>query len=157
MILVPVLGLAVAGTAAPAPARADCLDGCSIYTPNVYSDWYSRKESCLLQCAFKPPKISYGALAYGAHSTAWGFSYGQDNAAAADRVALEKCKPNGDDCKVVYDFSNTCAALAALESKGLFATAYAPSRGAAESAAMAACTRQYGDGCDIEVSACSFP
>ena len=111
----------------------------------------------MLQCAFKQPDTSYGALAYGARSTAWGFSYGQDSAAAADRVALEKCKPNGDDCKVVYNFSNTCAALAAVEDKGVFATAYAPSRGAAENAAMSACTRQYGEGCTLQVWACSLP
>jgi len=97
MILVPVLGLAVAGTAALAPAEADCIDNCSIYSPNVFSDWYSRKESCMLECTNKRPRTSYGALAYGAGSMAWGFSYGQDSAAAADRVALDKCKPNGDD------------------------------------------------------------
>jgi hypothetical protein len=155
MILVPVLGLAGAGTSAP--ARADCVDSCSAYRPGMY-DWELKKQTCISECIGKQrPKTSYGALAYGAGSTAWGFSYGQDSAAAAGRVALAKCKPNGDDCKLVYDFSNTCAALAAVESKGVFAAAHAPSKGRAEDAAMADCVRQYGDDCVLEVSTCSLP
>jgi hypothetical protein len=157
MILGPALGLALAGPAAFAPARADCVSSCSTYAPGVY-DWELKKQTCITQCISKQgSRTAYGALAYGARSTAWGFSYNQDSAAAAARVALDGCKPNGDDCKVVYDFSNTCAALAAVESKGVFATGYAPSRGRAEGAAMANCARQHGDGCEVEVSACSLP
>jgi hypothetical protein len=159
MILVPVLGLAVAGTGVVAPARADCVSSCSMYAPGTY-DWELKKQTCISACISKQgsgSRTAYGALAYGAQSTAWGFSYRQDSAAAAAKVALDKCKPNGDDCKVVYDFSNTCAALAAVEDKGVFAAAYAASKGRAEQAAMAECARQHGDGCVMEVSTCSLP
>lgn len=144
MIVVPVFGFALASTAPLEPAQADCVSSCQMYRPGVY-DWEVRKQQCVTECIEKQQsRTTYGALAYGAQSTAWGFSYNQDNAAAAARVALENCKPNGDDCKVVYDFYNTCAALAAVEDKGVFATAYAPSRSRAEGAAMADCARQYG-------------
>jgi|SRR5579872_3235496 len=161
LIVVPVLGFA--GIASPAPAQADCMSSCSsTYTSNVYGDSAnSRLGDCQLRCALQPqqPKriTAYGALAYGTDSTAWGFAYGQSSAAAASRIALNGCKPNGDDCKVVYNFSNTCAALAAVEDKGVFATANASSKRGAEQASMAACTRQYGDGCVLEVSTCSLP
>jgi Domain of unknown function (DUF4189) len=159
MILVPVFGFAVA--LMPAPARADCMSSCSSsYTPNVFpNDWYSRLTSCQQSCALHPQPAStaYGALAYGKDSTAWGFSYGQSSAAVAAKVALDQCKPNGDDCRVVYNFSNTCAALAAVEEKGVYAAAHAASRRGAEQAAIAACTRDNGDGCVMEVSTCSLP
>jgi Domain of unknown function (DUF4189) len=156
MIFVPVF--AVAWTAALAPARADCVSQCSMITPQVWpNDWESRKMSCLQSCGNQPARISYGALAYGVQSTAWGYSYGKGSVAEAAREALSGCKPNGDDCKVVYDFHNTCAALAAVESKGVFASAYAPSKAGAEAAAMADCKRQYGNDCAVEVSACSLP
>ena len=132
MIFVPVLGLAVTGMAALEPARADCNSTCSgLYTSSAYpNDYTSRLSACMLNCSLNrsKPKTAYGALAYGANSTAYGFSYRQGQCGAAAQVALDECKPNGDDCKVVYDFSNTCAALAAVESKGVFAAAYAPSK-----------------------------
>ena len=161
MIVVPVFGFALVGTAPLEPVRADCISNCSsFYNPLTNpNNWQSLRNDCVLRC---PPQRSktttaYGALAYGTESTAWGFSYNQDSADAAARVALEGCKPNGDDCKVVYHFYNTCAALAAVEDKGVFATAYAATRGKAEGAAMADCARQYGDGCVMEVSTCSLP
>ena len=54
-------------------------------------------------------------------------------------------------------FSNSCAALAAVEDKGVFATANAASKPKAEQAAMTACARQNGEGCVMEVSTCSLP
>jgi hypothetical protein len=159
MIVVPVLGLG--GMASLAPAQADCISNCSSFFNSLSNpgNWQQLRNDCMGRCPREEPKrtTAYGALAYGTESTAWGFSYGKDSADAAARVALEKCKPNGDDCKVVYNFSNTCAALAAVEDKGVFATAYAASKRGAEKAAMAACMRQNGDGCVMEVSTCSLP
>jgi Domain of unknown function (DUF4189) len=159
MILVAVLG--EASLAALQPARADCYANCDAFnSPLSNPNWQTARNNCKLSCPREPSTkmtTAYGALAYGADSTAWGFSYRQSSAAAADRVALNGCRPNGDDCKVVYHFSNTCAALAAVEDKGVFATANATSRRGAEQAAMAACTRDNGEGCVMEVSTCSLP
>ncbi|HLJ19848.1 MAG TPA: DUF4189 domain-containing protein [Stellaceae bacterium] len=158
--LIPVLAATICGSAALAPARADCASNCDTFNnPLTNPNWQTDRTNCKERCPREPSRMTaaYGALAYGTDSTAWGFSYRQSSAAAAERDALEKCKPNGDDCKVVYRFSNTCAALAAVEDKGVFATADARSKGGAEEAAMAACTRQNGDGCVLEVSTCSLP
>jgi hypothetical protein len=158
LIIVTVVGFA--GMAPLAPAQADCISNCDTFnSPLTNPNWQTSRATCKEACPREPSKMTtaYGALAYGIDSTAWGFSYRQSSAAAADRVALSGCKPNGDDCKVVYHFSNTCAALAAVEDEGVFATANASSKGKAEQAALAACARQNGDGCVVEVSTCSLP
>jgi hypothetical protein len=120
--------------AAVGPARADCVD-----------------EQC------NRPTVSYGAIAYGAKSTAYGYSADQRTQQEAERGALTDCRSNGDDCKLVASFSNNCAAVAAIESKGVFSTGSGATDREAEDAALKACERSHGKGCEIEVWDCAKP
>lgn len=101
------------------------------------------------------PAIAYGAIAYGAQSTAYGYSLDQRTQQAADRAALNDCAPNGDDCKVVASFSNSCAAVAAIEDKGVFSTGNGGTEEEAKDAALKTCERTHGRGCELEVWACA--
>ena len=101
--------------------------------------------------------ISYGAIAYGATSTAYGYSYDQDTPGRAQRMAMSECRRNGDDCEVVANFSNSCAAVAAVEEKGVYAVGMGGTSDSAQSNAMAACAQKHGEGCEIEAWTCAKP
>ena len=68
------------------------------------------------------PIVSYGAIAYGAKRTAYGTSSDQHTRQEAERSALAECRENADDCTLVASFANGCAAVAAIESKGVYST-----------------------------------
>jgi hypothetical protein len=104
------------------------------------------------------PKFFYGALAYGAGSTAFGYAFGKDTAKDADATALSNCRQGqgGDDCKIVADFSNSCAAVAAIGSTGVFEVGHGGTRDLAQAEAMRACSRR-GGGCEIKVWTCTGP
>jgi hypothetical protein len=85
-------------------ARADCVDECQ----RAYGGCFGPEQNaCLerlqqcyrLQC--NKPTVSYGAIAYGAKSTAYGYSFDERSSKDADRKALGNCQSNGDDCKIV--------------------------------------------------------
>lgn len=103
------------------------------------------------------PTASYGAIAYGAKSTAYGTSANQRTQQGAERGALADCRSNGDDCQLVASFSQGCAAVAAIESKGVFSTGSGDTEQAAEDAALRTCERVHGRGCEIEVWNCATP
>ena len=159
-LLPPALGIMI-GVAAPlAPARADCVSDCQASTycdsdMNASGECGRRLNDCYLsQC--NRPSISYGAIAYGAQSQAFGFSFGLANAAAAERRALANCAKHGKDCEVVASVANTCAAVAG-GSNARYATAEADTRRQAESAALAGCSRAGGDDCEVQVWTCAQP
>jgi hypothetical protein len=156
-IRIPALALVLASMVGAAPAGADCLSECfasmQCDVRNQTQCDFERR-ACSLKCA-RERTVSFGAIAYGERSRAFGYSFDQGDAARAERVALTNCRKNGDDCKVVSSFSNACAAVAA-GGKGRFAAAEAKTRDQAETEALAACGR--GDGkCEVEVWSCSFP
>ena len=97
-----------------------------------------------------------GAIAYGAQSEAFGFSYGLTSGAAAERRALANCVKHGNDCRIVASFSNSCAAVAA-GTNTRFATAQASTRKQAEAGALAGCSRGGGDDCEIKAWTCALP
>ena len=101
------------------------------------------------------PSVSYGAIAYGAKSTAYGYSSDQPSPQTAERAALDDCRPNGDDCEVVASFSNSCAAVAAIESKAVFSTGSGGTEEEAQQNALKACERTHGKGCELEVWSCA--
>jgi hypothetical protein len=160
--ILPVLGFAALSGAPLAPARADCVSICqeNCFSPGLkdYDQNFcmSRIQRCQQQCYARRQNL-HGAIAYGASSTAWGYSFDEETSNDAERSALRTCRQNGDDCKIVASFSNACAAVAAVESKGVFAVGQSSTRGNAESDAMSACSRQYGEGCEIEVWTCALP
>jgi hypothetical protein len=141
-------------------ARADCVDECQrayggCFGPNQ-DQCLSRLQQCYQEQCSKP-KVSYGAIAYGAKSTAYGYSFDKGTQQEAERTALNNCRPNGDDCKVVSSFTNSCSAVAAIESKGVFSTGSGGSEKAAQDSALQACERTHGRGCEIEVWTCAKP
>ena len=97
----------------------------------------------------------YGAIAYGAKSTANGFAYEKSSAAEAARSALGYCGEHGKDCKVVINFSNACAAVASVRAKSRFVAAQGRDRTLAQNNALKACQSQIGGACKIEVWSCS--
>lgn len=103
------------------------------------------------------PAVSYGAIAYGAKSTAYGTSSDQATQQEAERGALADCRQNGDDCQLVASFSNGCAAVAAIESKAVYSTGNGDTEQAAEDAALKTCERTHGRGCEIAVWNCAIP
>lgn len=142
-----------AGQAAAQDVNA-CIDRCfTTFSPSENNGSTELRDECLAQC--KPPATLYGALAYGARSTANGYAYGKASRGDAERTALANCRAHGDDCKIVADYSNSCAAVAAVEAKNRFATGGGRSRVEAQNNAINACKKQVGGECVIEVWSCA--
>jgi uncharacterized protein DUF4189 len=152
--------IVIAATAPLGMAHADCVDDCERTYGGCggpeQNECLERLQQCYrLQC--NKPTVSYGAIAYGAKSTAYGYSFDERSSRDADRKALANCQPNGNDCKVVTSISNSCAAVAAIESKGVFSTGSGGTEESAESSALKSCERDHGKGCEIEVWTCAKP
>jgi len=140
------------------PAWADCnqacLNSCRVTTPG------STYWACVMSCGrnnCKKPTVSYGSIAYGAQSRAYGFSNQFADTAKADQFALGKCAQHGDDCKIVASFLNKCAAVAAPDGGDAFVTAEAPSGEAAQSKALQDCEAKGKGSCAIQVWSCALP
>ena len=93
-----------------------------------------------------------GAIAFSQTTGASGWSKNFDSKNAASNAALGYC--NADDCKVVYNFTNSCAALAAGTDGG-YGVDWDVKLKRAERKALKACQNYSGGGCQIVVSACS--
>ena len=139
------------------PARADnaCIDRCfSNFSPSQMGGSTELRRECLEQCQ-AGPSVAYGAIAYGARSTANGYAFGKNNMMAATRTAMTNCQAHGDDGKIVASFSNVCAAVAAVERKNVFSVGQGATKAQSQSQAMRACTSAHGAGCEIEVWTCA--
>mgnify|MGYP000255799328 CR=1 FL=1 len=96
----------------------------------------------------------YGALAFSQGTGASGWSKNFDTKRQAANAAMKYCRQSGgSDCKVVYEFTNSCAALAVGTSNG-YGVAWDVKKGRANNKAMAACN-DYDSGCSIIISECS--
>jgi hypothetical protein len=104
-----VAGVLIAGLCALAEcsAQADCASQCA-YAYGGYGS-YNYTTRYQIQCTHKK---SFGALAFGSSSDAYGYSWGKSNASQAQQTAMVNCRASGDDCKIVANFSNACAAVA---------------------------------------------
>src|SRR5690348_15127457 len=96
----------------------------------------------------------YGALAYDAESGAYGWSNEFGDGESAERKALASCQENGTACKIVYNFWNSCAALAA-DASHRYSVGRADTQQEAEDQAVATCQQETGAACDVTVWACS--
>ncbi len=99
--------------------------------------------------------FAWGALAIDSNQgSAYGLSYDQPNARAADAWALKEC---GQGCRVVKNFINGCGAYAADQAPG--GTAYgwgtASTEGEAKSIALDNCRRYGGTECIVRVWSCN--
>ena len=58
------------------------------------------------------PTYSYGAIAYGAVSRAYGYSYAWGTRQMAEDVAMKNCAQHGSDCQIMVWFERKCGAVA---------------------------------------------
>lgn len=98
------------------------------------------------QCGYD---YCWGAVAAGPDGAS-GYSYSHVSEKNAHQVALEGC---GGRCDTVRTFYNACGAIA-RGGNGAWGWATGPNREAAQSGALAYCTRN-GQDCHIRVWACS--
>ncbi len=149
--------LLLCGLAVPAlPASADnaCIDRCfGTFSPSQMGGSTELRDLCVQQC--KGPSLLYGAIAYGARSTANGYAYGKGNMADAVHTAMANCQAHGNDCRIVASYSNSCAAVAAVESRSVFSVGQGATRAQSQSRAMSVCSSAHGAGCEIEVWSCA--
>jgi len=151
-VLLVSLGLVMAA----GMANADCVSACQAATycdseMNASGECGRRLNDCYLnECN----KALYGALAYDAKTRAHGWSYDFDNAAAAEQKAMSGCSEKSDRCKIVYDFWNSCAALAAAADDSYWIE-HGNTQDDAEGRALASCTQNGGKSCEIQVWSCS--
>jgi hypothetical protein len=138
------------------PASADCVSACQAATycdseMHASGECASKLNDCYISQCSKP---SYGALAYDAQSGASGYSFDFDDQGSAEAKALEGCREDGSDCKVVYDFWNSCAALATASDRR-YAVGRADSQVAAQNQAVATCQQETGASCEIQAWSCA--
>ncbi len=147
LVVAPILMMPIA------PARASdvnaCIDSCfsSFSGPNQES----LRQNCVNGC---PNRVNYGAIAYSVSDDAYGYSFAYHNAGDANQRALSDCSAQGNGCKVVLTFSETCAALAAGDNKR-FAANTGDGAGDAAGQAMNACNHKGGKNCSIRLSTCA--
>ena len=142
------LGVLVALTAG-APARAqECSTMCSMYEEGQCVEY---TQTCTSPST---PAPSYGAIAYGRTSRAWGYSYRWNSQAKAESVAMQNCAQHGNDCEVMVWFDRKCGAVASGEGTTAF-WGLGDSDGQARAAAQNKCVEGGGKGCEVQVSQCS--
>jgi hypothetical protein len=156
----PGFAIAVLGIAMIAPseaARADCVSDCEAATycdseMHASGECADKLNACYLSECSKP-KVLYGAIAYDIDSGAFGYSYDFHDAPGAEEKALAGCNATGNDCKVMVDFWNTCAAVATAGKT--VAYGLGKSQQLAENEAITACTKDGGSGCDVLAWSCT--
>ena len=153
-ILVAVSMLLLGGIA---PAGADCVSACQASTycdseMNASGECGRRLNDCYInECS----KRLYGSIAYGQESGAVGWAFDFEDAPSAENEALKNCRANGNDCQVVVDFWNTCAAVAA--DGATVAYGLGDNRGQAERGAVASCQEDGGSNCEVRAWSCTGP
>jgi len=131
-----------------------CIDQCfSTFQPPADCPTCTEpRDECLQQCSQEGP--SYGAIAYGRKSRAWGSSYRWDSREKAESVALQNCQQNGDDCEVIVWFYDQCGAVAAGDADDAY-WGLGDGEGAARADARNKCAQGGGKDCRIQAAQCS--
>ena len=149
-------GIATAAVAAAialavsASAQA-CVSGCSNYIEGKCSQW----TTCIPGSSPPVSMPSYGAIAYGRGSRAWGNSYRRGSRAKAESVAMQNCAQHGDDCEVMVWFDRRCGAVAVGEGTAAY-WGLGRSDSQARSIAQKQCENDGTKDCEVLVSRCSM-
>jgi hypothetical protein len=101
------------------------------------------------------PTTSYGSIAYGRNSQAFGFSHGWENQSKAESVALQNCGKHGNDCEAIVWFERKCGAVAARGDSTAVFWGLGNTPVEARKVAMDNCTKDNGRDCEVKVSHCS--
>lgn len=140
-----------------ATAYADCFDQCmSIkncwHKGESYSSYCGSAEvNCNMSCETqKANRKSYGAIAYSRKDGGYGFSHGQESQKQAENMAMEYCKQNGERCRSMVWFQNSCGAVAAIGRKTGWG--HADTEYEAQDKALKDCGKK---NCEVKVSHCS--
>ena len=156
------LAACLAFVASAGAARADCVDDCQAATycdstMHASGECSEKLNQCYqLQC--NKSTEAFGAIAYGADSQAFGYSFDSTDAVTASSVAMGNCKKHGDDCQLVLNFSNSCGAVAAVANSNRFAIGQGASKEQAQYFAVDNCKKNGGgDGCEVQVWSCALP
>jgi hypothetical protein len=150
-LVLTILGVMLGLASLAAPARADCYTMCSDYVEGNCTEY---TQTCTDDTS-SAPRLSYGAIAYGRTSEAYGYSHNWGSETKAESVAMHNCIAHGSDCKVMVWFEHKCGAVAA---RGDHAFAYwglAYSERDARNEAMSQCVKDKGQQCAVKVSHCS--
>lgn len=135
--------------AASASAQA-CVSGCSNYIQGQCSQW----TTCTPGPSPSVSMPSYGAIAYGRTSRAWGDSYHWGSQAKAESVALKNCEQHGNDCEVMVWFDRRCGAVVSGEGTAAYWGVGRSDR-QARAIAQKQCTDDGGKNCEVQVWRCS--
>jgi len=100
------------------------------------------------------PSYSFGAIAYGRTSGAYGYSHRWGSQAKAESVAKQNCAQHGDDCEIMVWFDRKCGAVVASEDADAF-WGLGNSEAQATASAQDKCAQSGGKGCAVQVSHCS--
>jgi hypothetical protein len=143
------IGLVILGAFKPAWAWI-CRTTCADY-------WEGKCIKERMECTDEPqaPTVSYGAIAYGGKSGAYGYSHGWSSQTKAERVAVENCSKHGDDCKAVVWFERKCGAVVVRSDSSAVYWGVGNSIAEAQKAAMDECTKDKGKQCTVKVFHCS--
>ena len=132
------------------PAHAQvCSTECSNY---YQGNCIEHKQTCVTP---PPPKPSYGAIAYGRKSQAFGYSFQWDSQAKAESVAMQNCAKNGADCEILVWYDRKCGAVVARADSTVAYWGLGDTVGQARTTAMSQCTEAGGRQCTLKVSQCS--
>jgi len=139
------------------PRFKSCLESCfNVCDAGPASLAFGCREGCGDKCqhANDVRPTPYGSIAFGTRG-AEGISWNQGSWAAADNLAIANCSRYGTDCKVVYRFEHTCAALAVAKGAQHYEAATGDSEKKAEANATAVCQQHWGT-CLSDLAACSL-
>ena len=97
---------------------------------------------------------SYGAIAYGKTSGAWGSSYSWPSQDKAESVAMQNCQKYANDCEIMVWFHDECGAVAADDDGNAYWGLGDGTGGAGENA-MQKCGNGGGKNCQVQAAECS--
>ncbi|HEX3972356.1 MAG TPA: DUF4189 domain-containing protein [Stellaceae bacterium] len=131
-----------------ASAQAQCSTVCSNYIQGECSE---HTTTCANPAPASP---NFGAIAYGAKSGAWGYSYNWNTRKQAEDNALANCKKNASDCEVQVWYQRECGAVVSADGGDVY-WGTGDGTGAAGGNALASCKKDGGKNCTIKVEQCS--
>ena len=143
----------------PAPGQhltaemSACVQSCHDSCYNRYVGCY---DLCFKQYCepLETKPAPFGSIAFGLQG-AEGMSWNQADQALADQKALSTCNAHGTNCRIVYRFQNTCAALAVTTDQRHSEAATGDTGKKAEANAIALCRQHWGS-CTSNLSDCSL-
>jgi len=133
------------------PTQAQCSFGCNRYESGRCVEYRTCSPGVPGSSA---PAYSFGAIAYGPTSRAWGYSYHWGSRGKAESVAMQNCAKHGNDCEVMVWFDRRCGAVSAGEGTAAY-WGIGRDDAQARAAAQKKCADDGGKGCAVQVSQCS--